>query len=89
MPRAGLGWLVGGASNSGGAALRQHFTDAQLRALSGRIDIDKPTGLHYYPLTRKGERFPVRDDEKAPVMEPRPEDDAVFLQGATLPVCLY
>ena len=28
-----------------------------------------------------GELFPVRDPHLAPRLEPRPEDDAVFLQG--------
>jgi hypothetical protein len=31
-------WLVGGASNTGGAVLRNLFTDEQLKALSARID---------------------------------------------------
>lgn len=43
-------WLVGGASNTGGAVLRQHFTDPMLAELSQRMDITVPTGLDYYPL---------------------------------------
>lgn len=43
-------WLVGGASNTGGAVLRQHFTDAELADLSSRMDTRVPTGLDYYPL---------------------------------------
>ncbi|MGA2484530.1 MAG: FGGY-family carbohydrate kinase, partial [Roseiarcus sp.] len=35
----------------------------------------------YYPLLKKGERFPVSDAERAPKLTPRPVDDAVFLQG--------
>lgn len=56
--RLGAAWLVGGASNSGGAVLRQHFSDAQLAELSGRMDPGQPTGLDYYPLPKAGERFP-------------------------------
>lgn len=53
-----LGWLVGGASNTGGAVLRQHFSDEQLAELTQRMDAERPTGLDYYPLTAPGERFP-------------------------------
>ncbi len=74
-------WLVGGASNAGGAALRTVFSDAQMTALAGRIDPDRPTGLRYVPLTAPGERFPVDDPDRAPVMGPRPADDALYLQG--------
>lgn len=35
----------------------------------------------YYPLLKAGERFPRYDPMKQPCLEPRPEDDAVFLQG--------
>lgn len=37
--------------------------------------------LDYYPLLRPGERFPVNDPGLPPRLTPRPEDDAVFLQG--------
>ena len=37
-------WLVGGASNTGGAVLRQLFTDEQLKELSARIDPSVDSG---------------------------------------------
>ncbi|WP_018865164.1 FGGY-family carbohydrate kinase [Thioalkalivibrio sp. ARh3] len=74
-------WLVGGASNSGGAVLRQHFDDATLEHLSTQLDPETDTGLDYLPLPRRGERFPVSDPELEPRLTPRPEDDARFLQG--------
>jgi sugar (pentulose or hexulose) kinase len=77
----GDAWLVGGASNTGGAVLRQHFTDAELAALTERVDASRPTGLDYYPLPAPGERFPVNDPKMAPRLAPRPADDAAFLQG--------
>jgi sugar (pentulose or hexulose) kinase len=40
-------WLVGGASNTGGAVLRQLFTDDQLMALSDHIDPAMPSTLDY------------------------------------------
>ncbi|GIL57680.1 hypothetical protein Vafri_12808 [Volvox africanus] len=79
--RLGDVWLVGGASNSGGAVLRRFFTDQQLQELTPRLDPDRPTGLNYYPLPSPGERFPVADPDLQPRMVPRPDDDAVFLQG--------
>ncbi len=47
-------WLVGGASNSGGAVLRQFFSDARMRELTPRLDPGRPTGLGYYPLPQVG-----------------------------------
>jgi sugar (pentulose or hexulose) kinase len=79
--RLGGAWLVGGASNTGGAVLRAHFSDAELRALTPRMDADAPTGLDYVVLSSPGERFPVNDPALAPRLAPRPADDAVFLQG--------
>jgi sugar (pentulose or hexulose) kinase len=74
-------WLAGGASNSGGAVLRAFFDDDRLAALANELDPERPTGLDYYPLPAPGERFPENDPARAPCMEPRPADDARFLQG--------
>lgn len=79
--RFGERWLIGGASNSGGAVLRRYFDDAELRALSATLDPDRPTGLDYYPLPAPGERFPTSDDTLQPRLDPRPADDGRFLQG--------
>jgi sugar (pentulose or hexulose) kinase len=79
--RIGDLWLAGGASNSGGAVLAHYFQPAELEALTARVDPSRPTGLAYYPLLKKGERFPVSDAERAPKLTPRPADDALFLQG--------
>ncbi|KAG8080838.1 hypothetical protein GUJ93_ZPchr0007g5815 [Zizania palustris] len=74
-------WLVGGASNTGGAVLRQLFSDDQLVALSEEIDPSVPSPLDYYPLPKKGERFPVSDPNMMPRLQPRPESDAAYLHG--------
>lgn len=79
--RLGDRWLVGGASNSGGAVLRQFFTDEQLHVMESQLQAQTPTGLDYYPLPSCGERFPINDPTLAPRMEPRPENAAQFLQG--------
>eukprot|EP00238_Polyblepharides_amylifera_P003807 CAMPEP_0196586466 /NCGR_PEP_ID=MMETSP1081-20130531/54380_1 /TAXON_ID=36882 /ORGANISM="Pyramimonas amylifera, Strain CCMP720" /LENGTH=478 /DNA_ID=CAMNT_0041908363 /DNA_START=97 /DNA_END=1533 /DNA_ORIENTATION=- len=74
-------WLVGGASNTGGAVLRGLFTDKQLKELSEQIDPNTDSGLDYYPLTKPGERFPVNDPDLQPRLTPRPERDVDFLHG--------
>jgi D-ribulokinase len=77
----GHAWLVGGASNSGGAVLRAYFDDATLSRLSAQIDPHRPSGLDYYPLPGPGERFPVYDPGRLPQLTPRPADDTRFLHG--------
>ena len=79
--RIGAGWLVGGASNTGGGVLRSFFSDAEIASLSARIDPELTSPLDYYPLRSPGERFPVNDPELLPRMTPRPADDAAFLHG--------
>lgn len=79
--RLGDRWLVGGASNSGGAVLRQFFSDADLQTYSQRIDPRHPSPLDYYPLPSPGERFPVSDPTLPPRLEPRPDNPAEFLYG--------
>lgn len=74
-------WLAGGASNAGGAVLRQFFDNQQLEALSARIDPNVISPLDYMPLPAVGERFPINDPQLAPRLTPRPADDAAFLHG--------
>lgn len=53
-------WLVGGASNVGCAILRaEHFSNDELQTLSSTINPQTDSPLHYYPLTKPGERFSV------------------------------
>ncbi len=77
----GRRWLAGGASNCGGAVLRQFFDDRQLAALSEHINPAVASPLAYRPLPRTGERFPVNDPDLAPCFDPRPADDTAFLHG--------
>ncbi len=74
-------WLVGGASNSGGAVLLEYFTLDEIKQLSTSINPDVDSGLNYYPLPRPGERFPIANPNQQPKLTPRPESDALFLQG--------
>jgi sugar (pentulose or hexulose) kinase len=87
--RYGNLWLVGGASNAGGAVLRHYFSDEQLAALSERINPLQDSPLDYYPLAKSGERFPINDAQLAPrplrssagKVSPRPVNDEDFLHG--------
>jgi sugar (pentulose or hexulose) kinase len=79
--RLGNHWLCGGASNSGGAVLLQFFSRERLSELEARLIPEHDTNLGYYPLPGVGERFPEADPTLAPLMHPRPADDARFLQG--------
>jgi len=70
-----------GASNVGGAVLPQFFTDQQLQELSDRIDPNISSSLDYYPLPKKGDRFPINDPNLLPRLKPRPDDPVEFLHG--------
>jgi D-ribulokinase len=78
--RLGNKWLVGGASNSGGAVLRHFFTDQQLENLSLEVDLNKKPA-DYYPLLSPGERFPENNTTLKPRLSPRPRQDSEFLHG--------
>lgn len=79
--RLGDLWLVGGASNTGGAVLRQFFTVEELQRLSAEIDPTCESPLDYYPLPGVGDRFPINDSQLLPRLSPRPDDPVAFLQG--------
>jgi sugar (pentulose or hexulose) kinase len=76
-------WLVGGASNAGGAVLRRFFPDdAELAALEPLLPSDPrappPPGTEdWYPLPKPGERFPVYD----PQMQPRLPSPSFAAEG--------
>ncbi len=74
-------WLVGGASNSGGCVLLQHFTQTQLDNMTTQLKPEQATGLNYYPLPASGERFPVNDSKKQSIITPRPSSDVEFFQA--------
>ncbi|MGD1850431.1 MAG: FGGY-family carbohydrate kinase [Cyanophyceae cyanobacterium] len=79
--RLGTRWLVGGASNTGGAVLSHFFSSGELNRLSQQINPESPNTYDYYPLLKPGERFPVSDPDLAPRLAPRPESDRDFLHG--------
>jgi len=73
-------WLIGGASNTGGAVLKHYFDNTQLQQLSKQISLDS-TPPDYYPLLSAGERFPINDPLLQPRLSPRPESNELFLHG--------
>lgn len=79
--RLGDKWLVGGASNTGGAVLLKYFDKAQLVTLTQQVNPKQLLNLHYYPLDGKGERFPIADSNKLAILTPRPDSDAEFFQA--------
>lgn len=74
-------WLVGGASNSGGSVLLQHFSQSQLDEMTPQLKPEQTMELNYYPLPGKGERFPINDINKQSIITPRPENDIMFFQA--------
>jgi D-ribulokinase len=79
--RIGDQWLAGGASNTGGLVIQQHFNPEQVAALTQLLDPSAPTGFDYYPLPKAGERFPINDASMQPRMTPRPPEGHVFFQA--------
>ncbi len=79
--RLGRLWLAGGASNTGGAVLRSLFDEAEIQALSERIDPLTPSGFDYYPLCRPGERFPINDPSLPPRLSPAAPDRLTGFQA--------
>jgi D-ribulokinase len=79
--RLGYHWLVGGASNSGGAVLRHYFNQHELEKMTQVLKPEKSSELDYYPLIAPGERFPHNDPDFAPRLTPRPASDLLFFQG--------
>ncbi len=75
----GDAWLVGGASNTGGTVLLEHFTPEEINKLSKKADPEIPTDLDYYPLAQPRERFPVNDPNLLPRLTPRSNNKSVFL----------
>jgi D-ribulokinase len=74
-------WLTGGASNAGGAILKYFFSDRELVEYSAKIDSKIKSNLDYYPLLKKGERFPINDSELLPKIDPIPNNKVELLYG--------
>lgn len=76
-------WLPGGASNTGGAALREGFAGADLADLDGKAADHGPARFVSYPLLGSGERFPFVQREAEGFRDGSP-DGEVDAYRATL-----
>ena len=74
-------WLVGGASNTGGAVLNYYFSEDEMLTLTKEIKPSVHTNLNYYPLIEAGERFPINDPHLEPRLTPKVDNNALFFQG--------
>jgi xylulokinase len=74
-------WLVGGASNTGGAVLKEFFSHEELEKLSQEINPNQASALDYYPLIKAGDRFPINNPHLPPKLQPRPDHPVEFLHG--------
>ncbi len=52
-----------------------------MRELSAKMNANVPTGLDYYALAGRGERFPQNNPNTEEQLDPRPESDIPFLQA--------
>lgn len=73
-------WLVGGASNAGGAVLMNYFSLERLKQLIPQLNLHTPTGFSCYPLSQPGERFPIADPNLQPLI-PQTDSDSQRLQA--------
>ncbi|BCN93395.1 carbohydrate kinase [Thiomicrorhabdus immobilis] len=85
--RLGNNWLVGGASNSGGRVLLNHYNLADLVHIVKSInnkdieDFLKTPRQNYYPLSQAGERFPIADANLPPKMPKSPQCAVADIDG--------
>jgi len=79
--RIGKRWLLGGASNAGGAILKKFFSDQEIEEISNQINPRIDSGIKLVPLLFRGERFPYDDPYMMPVLNPRPISDCIYLQA--------
>lgn len=92
--KLGSYWLVGGASNTGGAVLLKYFDLRALQRTSQVLaeclqagQIEKTVSDQYYPLLHSGERFPICDpnlppklpQQNAPSGTPQDEKNQAFM----------
>jgi len=79
--KLGSNWLVGGASNSGGAVLKHYFSLDEIQQLSKELNPNQAQHRAYYPLISPGERFPVNNPLMSSGIPQYPKKDSVFLQS--------
>ncbi|MCF6345378.1 MAG: HopJ type III effector protein [Thiomicrorhabdus sp.] len=80
-------WLVGGASNAGGAVLLNAYTLPEIEFLIKSLTPLNQNNLkvtnQYYPLNATGERFPISDAQFTPKMPPKPKQALILNPTST------
>lgn len=79
--RLGSHWLVHATSHTGMTAVYHYLPEADVSARLDQVKNTPLLNLDLYPLVETGEQFPVRNPRMRAVVEPRPDDDTVFLQA--------
>ncbi len=74
-------WLVSATANTGLTGVYRYLPEARLPELLDNLQVEKPLNLDLYPLPDVGEQFPLTNPRMRSIAEPRPEDDATFLQA--------
>lgn len=74
-------WLAGGASNTGGAVIKHHFSDEEIEEFTFKVNPKQLINKSYYPLIKTGERFPIADMNKQPKLHPETNNRAEFFQA--------
>ncbi|MDG6772956.1 FGGY-family carbohydrate kinase [Thiomicrorhabdus sp. ZW0627] len=99
--RLGNSWLVGGASNAGGAVLLSYFSLDEIKDLVAYLEdhhaakrLEEFYTDRFYPILHPGERFPISDTRMQPRLpSPEPkensstEEKAAFLLGLLQGLC--
>ncbi len=81
-------WMPGGASNTGAEWISAQFPHGDLAAMDRAASCCFPTGLIWYPLVRKGERFPFLNGDAVGFMEGAAQNEiyrfAAGLEGTAM-----
>ena len=74
-------WLVCATANTGPAGIYRYLPETCVQTLLDDLQPNKSFNLDLYPLPSVGEQFPLADSRMRSITEPRPKDDAEFLQA--------
>ncbi len=66
-------WLVGGASNLGGISFKEYARD--IKNWDKKAEVHGPASFETYPLTSKGERFPIANKDLVKISSGNPTNE--------------
>ena len=66
-------WLVGGASNLGGISFKEYARD--IKNWDKKAEVHGPASFVAYPLTSKGERFPIANKDLVKISSGNPTNE--------------